>query len=308
MFRNQTKYFFIILIITSLACAVPSFNTPPQAIVNTETSIPVFTETSLPTSAPTFTFTPTLIRPTQPIRTSTQPATITSTPLFTINLFTGTPTISNITPDAVIISVSRPTNCRVGPGAAYEIAGTLLVDETAIVLGRDPSNLYWYIPNPDPGIEYCWVWGEYASFTGVNMAVPVLTPLPTPTSTATALPDIKFDVRGRGSNKCNGDFWIKVEVTNTSEETKLTFRSIRVEVEDTDTSTTRFNSSDGFILRDGCNGYIQTETIEYGKSFIVSGPNFPYNLNGHTLRVYVTVCTEKDLQGICRTIKIGVKP
>lgn len=307
MLQNHIRYFFIILVIISLACAVPSLPVQEQPISNTETSLPVFTETSLPTSAPTFTFTPTLIRPTQPTNTSTQPATITSTPLFTINISTGTPTISNTTPDAVTISVSQPTNCRVGPGKAYEIAGTLLVGETAEVFGRDPSNQYWYIPNPDPGIEYCWVWGEYASFTGANMAVPVYTPLPTPTSTGTALPDITFDVKGVKSEKCASDFWIEVQITNTSEN-KLAFRSVKIEVEDTDTGTFKLNSSDGFINRNSCGTYYQTETLEFEKSYTVSGPAFPYNFNGHTLRVFTTVCTEKDLKGICRTIKIAIKP
>lgn len=305
MFRNPRKYFFIILIVTSLACAIPGFTAPEQIIVNTETSIPVFTETLLPTSLPTFTFTPTLIRPTQPTRTSTQPVTVTSTPLFTINLFTGTPTISNSTPDSVTISVSQPTNCRVGPGKAYEIAGTLLVGEEADVLGRDPSNQYWYIPNPDPGVEYCWVWGEYASFTGANLAVPVFTPLPTPTSTATALPSLQFTAFGRGLDKCTDSWWVDVEITNNSQ---LTLRSVRVEMLDTDTNVTKFNSSDGFINRDGCNSYSQTETLEPTKSFVISGPTFNYNPNGHTLRVFVTVCTEKDQKGICNKIKIGVKP
>lgn len=304
MLRNQRKFFFIILIIISLACAVPSLPAQ-QPTINTETSLPAFTETSLPTSVSTFTSTPTLIRPTQPIRTSTQPPTITSTPLFTINLFTGTATISNSTPEAVTISVSRPTNCRTGPGKAYEIAGTLLVGEEADVLGRDPSNQYWYIPNPDPGIEYCWVWGEYATFTGVSLSVPLLTPMPTPTATATALPSLQFTAFGRGSDKCTDSWWVDVEITNNS---KLTLRSVRVEMLDTDTNVTKFNSSDGFINRDGCNTYSQTETLEPTNGFVISGPTFNYNPHGHTLRVFVTVCTEKDQEGICNTIKIAVKP
>lgn len=305
MFQNKKINLLTILLIISLACAVPSLPVQEQIIINTETSLPIFTETALPTSAPTFTYTPTLIRPTQPTLTSTQPATITSTPLFTINLFTGTPTITNTTSDFVTIRVSKPTNCRVGPGKAYEIAGTLLVDEEAIVLGRDPSNQYWYIPNPDPGIEYCWVWGEYASFTGANMAVPVFTPLPTPTSTATALPSLKFTAFGRGLDKCTDSWWVDVEITNNSE---LTLRSVRVEMLDLDTNVTKFNSSDGFINRDGCNTYSQTETLEPTKSFVVSGPTFNYNPHGHGIRVFVTVCTEKDQVGVCNTIKIGANP
>lgn len=304
MFQNLKKYFFIILIITSLACSVPGLTLPEQTIISTETSIQIFTETLSPTPLPTFTFTPTLIRLTS------RPSTETSTPdpIFTIDTTFSPAPVTITVVEGITISVSRPTNCRVGPGKAYEIAGTLLVGEEADVFGRDPSNEYWYIPNPDPGIEYCWVWGEYATFTGGNtLTLPMFTPIATPTSTATPQPDITFDVKGLKVDKCNGDFWVEVQITNTSEN-KLVFRSVRVEVEDTDTSTTKFNSSDGFINRDGCGSYSQTETIDYGKSAIVSGPVFPYNPNGHTLRVYVTVCTEKDLKGICRNIKIAMKP
>ncbi len=303
---NAIKYLFTILIITSLACATPSLLAPEQSVDNTQTSQPVITEILSATSLPTYTFTPTLIRP-------TREATQTFTPTVFVTLDPNTATVTDTalptsTVELITMTVSRPTNCRVGPGKAYEIAGTLLAGEKAIVLGRDPSNQYWYIANPDPGVEFCWVWGEYATFTGNNLLVPAYTPIATYTATPTALPDIKFDVQSRGADKCNGDFWIKLEITNTSQQTKLPFRSIRIEVEDTNTNTTRFNSSDGFILRNGCNGYSQTESLDYGKSFVVSGPNFSNNLNGHTLRVYVTVCTEKDLKGICRTIKIGVKP
>jgi hypothetical protein len=306
MFQNKKLYLLSILLIISLACAVPTFTAPQQRIINTETSQPSFTETFLPTSIPTFTFTPTLIRATAKPVTET----FTPNPSVTFENMTATistDTFSTLTIESVSIEVSKPTNCRVGPGKAYEIAGTLLVGETALVLGRDPSNQYWYIPNPDPGIEYCWVWGEYASFAGANLALPVFTPLPTPTSTPTALPDIAFDIKGLKSDKCGDDFWIEVQITNTSEN-KLVFRSFRIEVEDTDTGTFKFNSADGFINRNGCGTYFQTETLEYEKSYILSGPVFPYNFNGNTLRVFTTICTEKDLKGICRTIKIAIKP
>lgn len=301
MFRYP-KHLFILLIITSLACAVPGLTLPNTNDANT--ALPTESVNfSSPTSAftPTFTFTPTLIQLTRPN---------TETPTITLTLDLNTATQTNTpfptaTIELVIITVSRPTHCRIGPGTAYEIAGTLLVGEEATVLGRNPSNKYWYIPNPDPGIEYCWVWGEYASFTGSNLLVPMLTPLPTPTSTATAPPPLPLGAIGRKLEKCNDSWWIDIEVTNKS---KLSLRSVRVEILDTDTGITKFNSSDGFINRDGCGTYYQTETLEANKSYIVSGPTFPYNIKGNTLRVFVTVCTEKDQKGVCNTIKIAVKP
>lgn len=304
MFRKQSKYLFI-LIIASFACGVPTFNTPEETIANTETSIPVFTETSVPTFLPTFTFTPTLIRLDKP-NTQTPSATV----MFTLDAITGTPATFASSPtvidDTVTITVSKPTNCRAGPGKAYEIAGTLLVGEEAIVLGRDPSNQYWYIPNPDPSdIEYCWVWGEYASLTGASLSVAMFTPIATPTATSTALPSMRFEVQARGFDKCNDQWWVNLEITNYSE---VTFRSVRVEMIDLSNDTSKFSSSDGFIRREGCGNYSQTETIAPKKAFVFSGPVFNYNVHGKSMRVFITVCTEKDQNGICNTIKIGAKP
>jgi hypothetical protein len=133
----------------------------------------------------------------------------------------------------------------------------------------------------------------------------MLTPLPTPTATATALPPLPLSAVGRKLEKCSDSWWVDIEITNKS---ALTLRSVRVEILDTDTNTTKFNSSDGFINRDGCSTYYQTETLSPNQSYIVSGPTFPYNVNGNTLRIFITVCTEKDQKGICNTIKIAYKP
>lgn len=302
MFR-YLKYLFILLIVTSLACVVPGLNLPSENIVITETSIPVFTETISPTPLPTFTFTPTLIRPTARPVTET----FTPEPTLTFDSTSATASFSQPTLESIIITVSRPTNCRIGPGTAYEIAGTLLVDEEATVLGRDPSNKYWYIPNPDPGIEYCWVWGEYATLTGNTLILPVYTPIATSTSTPTAQPDITFDIKGLKLDKCGSEFWAEVQITNTSQN-KLGFNSVKLEAQDTDTGTTRINSANGFVNRDGCGTYSRVDTLEFEKSAIVSGPAFSYNPNGHIIRVYVTVCTEKDLKGSCRTIRVVITP
>lgn len=310
MFRKQSKYFFI-LIITSFACALPSVGLPDSNAISTSAAETIvagltqsITQTSIPSITPsvTFTTTPTLIPLDRP---NTQTPTLTLAP----DSITGTPSaIASLaipTNASVTITVSKPTNCRVGPGKAYEIAGTLLVGEEATVLARDPSNQYWYIPNPDPGIEYCWVWGEYASFTGANLALQVYTPIPTPTATATLPPPLRFSAIGRGFDKCNDSWWVNLEIKNESD---LILRSVSVEMLDLETNVTRFASSDGFIRREGCGNYFQTETIDPNKSFVISGGAFNYNPHGHSMRVFITVCTEKDGEGVCNTIKIGAKP
>jgi hypothetical protein len=95
-----------------------------------------------------------------------------STPTATI-----TPTSTSSIP---LISVSRNTNCRVGPGTIYDLLGALLIGETTQVTARSSVPNYWIVLNPDRAGE-CWLWGQYASVTGDTSSLPVRTPPPTPT-------------------------------------------------------------------------------------------------------------------------------
>ncbi|MFQ5942772.1 MAG: hypothetical protein ACE5JF_04390 [Anaerolineales bacterium] len=52
----------------------------------------------------------------------------------------------------VFISVSAPTNCRIGPGYRFQRTGTLLVEATAEVAAKSSLPNFWYISTPDrPG-------------------------------------------------------------------------------------------------------------------------------------------------------------
>lgn len=308
---RRVQISILTLLLATLACAIPGL--PDSNAVSTaaaETVVadltknaqPFFTFTPAPTD--TLTLTPTLIRPTQrpvtetftPIPTNTG-ATATEAPTFTLTVTPG--------PIDVEISVSRPTNCRTGPGKAYEIAGTLLVGETAKVIARDPNGEYWYIPNPDPGVEFCWVWGEYATLTGNALLVPAFTPPPTATSTVTALPSLEFKLKGNGLESCSGAWWMKIEVSNAS---NYAFSSLKIEMRDKDKNVYRVTSSNGFASRIACGPYKTSEQIAPGASFVVDGANFDYNIHGHPLETFVTMCTEKELKGVCTTRKINLFP
>jgi len=92
-----------------------------------------------------------------------------------------TPTIT-LTPtlDKPTVTVSVDTNCRTGPGKQYDSIGALLVNETAVVIGRSTDGQYWIIENPDRSGE-CWLWAYYATVTGPTEALAVYTQPPTPT-------------------------------------------------------------------------------------------------------------------------------
>ncbi len=298
---HRTYFSFAVIIAASLACAVPDLATPGAGAVDTAVAqtisagptqnVPQGTSSATLESIPplyTFTFTP--------MPTITLIPTLTSTPIPT---FTFTPSVP-------LISVSLATNCRSGPGKAYDIEGALLVGEFAEVYGRDPTSKYWYIRNPDPGVEFCWVWGEYATISGSPLLLPVLTPPPTPTPTMTPTPSPSFDLKFDNADKCKGKgWWVDVLVKNTG---TLSFKSMTFRVLDTVTEVEKIAHRDGFANKDGCLKVSTKDTITPGDSFIISSPLFGYNLNGHNLRIFLKLCTEVGQSGGCITKRINAKP
>ncbi|OQB86582.1 MAG: SH3 domain-containing protein [Chloroflexi bacterium ADurb.Bin120] len=91
-----------------------------------------------------------------------------------------------VTPTAVTMKVSIPTNCRVGPGIPYEIVSVLQANRTVEVLARHATADFWVINNP-VGSGTCWVWGEHATFTGAWWNLPVQDAPPAPTPAAVTL-------------------------------------------------------------------------------------------------------------------------
>lgn len=297
------------LLLASLACTgMPVFSTPDTATISTffaQTVIadltknaPQATLSATFEATSTFTFTPE--PPTfTPIETLTPTQTLTATPTFTL------------TPLIPLISVSVPTNCRNGPGKVYEWVGALLVGEIAEVYGRDPTNNYWYIPNPDSGSEFCWVWGEYATLTGPILLLPVFTPPPTPTPTFTPLPTFTptpfpaFKAEYAGLDTCNGSWWVEVTLKNKG---TVPLKSVNISVNDKITGITVVNLADGFTNLDGCLSKTTKDTIGPGDTYLLSAPAFNYNPTGHELKVAITLCSDTGQKGLCATNKFEVTP
>lgn len=292
--RKSTRILLsvIVLIMVSLACIVPNIPAPTQDIHSLETAVmgtmvSGATQTALagfpvgildtPTAVPSFT-------PELPTLSPT--ATLSPTPVFTA------------TPLIPLISVTVPTNCRVGPGRVYDRVGALLVGEVAEVVGRNLNGNYWYIRNPDQSNGFCWLWGEYATVTGNFAVLPVFTPPPTPTP----MPDFKADYDGLES--CNG-WWADIDVTNTG---GVTFESISMTVRDTDTDVVVSMSTDVFHDIDGCTDTNTRERLNPGDTRTVSGPVFTYNPTGHELRATITLCSRDGQNGLCITESIRFTP
>jgi hypothetical protein len=310
---HRVSLTIVILSVVVLACALPTIALEDPSAISTKaaqtviagftqaalsaTSSPTLQEPTLtftpepPTQEPTLTFTPVPPTPT-PTETSTPSPTLTATPFFTP------------TPVVPLISVSVPTNCRVGPGKVYRMVGALLVGESAQIYGIDPTGQYWYIRNPDSSSGFCWLWGQYATIIGNVAFLPVYTPPPTPTLTFTPTPSPDFEAAYTSSDTCVG-WWVEIRLRNTG---SIPFRSMGITVKDTVTGIVLANYTDGFTNIDGCLSSNTRDILAAGKARVISAPAFNYDPSGHKLRTTITLCSDDGQSGTCVTRTIVFTP
>jgi hypothetical protein len=282
-----------ILFIASLACSLTDISNHPESLgtAAAQTVIAKLTEFPQsptlpsafysPTAYPTFTHTPTQ---TPPLPTPTTSPTPTIAPAFT--------------PSYPWVSVSVATNCRTGPGTSYKIMSFLAVGEIARVYGRDPAGLYWYIRNPDNAHNFCWIWGEYSTFSGNLSNVPVYTPEPSPT------PKPSLIIKYVGLDSCK-TWWTEFKITNTS---MTIYKSIKITILDTVTKKTVTRTTNGFLNKNGCLVSANKPVLNSGESITVSAQPFGYNPTGHKLRGTFLLCTSNGLKGDCLTSVITFAP
>lgn len=297
MFKvNPVLKLFAVLMIASLACSSPAVATPDPSFINTmvaqtvsaiqvQSAVPGIPITGPGTVTPfqTVTLFPTVTASVTPSPTIT----LTPTPFFTA------------TPSVPQISVSVPTNCRVGPGKAYGRVGALLVGEVTQVYGRDLVGNYWYVANPDVTGGFCWLWGEYATLAGNFQTLPIFTPPPTPT------PVPAFEAFYSALESCNTNRWVEIRLENTG---GITFRSILLSVADSAANTTVSLSDNKFTNVSGCNSSESRNTLAPGEKLVVSSAAFGYDLIGRNLRATITLCSDVNVNGQCVTEVIEFKP
>jgi hypothetical protein len=229
-------------------------------------------------------------------------ASLTPTPSHTSTAtFTLTPTIP-------MVSVSSLTNCRSGPGAAYEILGGLKVGETAEVVGRGASNDFWIIKLPSNPAITCWLWGQYASVTGNTAGMAVFNPPPTPTPRFTATPEALFEVSFVSTEDCGGSVWgIKFKITNTG---SVTWESNRVIATDQTTSETRTIDQNTFpeYADTGCAVISEAMNLEPGESGYTSSNDFSANPAGHDFTATIRICSKDGMLGTCEEKTITFTP
>lgn len=78
-----------------------------------------------------------------------------------------------------MLTLRDSTNCRAGPGQAYEIIVTYPINQKLEIAGRYDEENFWLVKSPESRTGTCWLWGEYADVIGSYPVVYLVTPAPT---------------------------------------------------------------------------------------------------------------------------------
>jgi hypothetical protein len=167
---------FSLVLASILACSMPVEQVPPPDEIQTAAALTL--QAMLTPSSTSAASTASVTATAFPLVTRTAPAD--STPTTTI-----TPTFS-----VPMLTVREATNCRTGPGEAYEIVFTYLNGKELEIVGRyDPGN-FWLVKSAESPTGTCWLWGEFVEVTGSYWAVSSVTPPPTVTARPPRQPGI----------------------------------------------------------------------------------------------------------------------
>lgn len=301
----------LVLLIASQACAPRAGITPdPNAIGSAiaGTSAAAQTQTALVSIPNTGQGSP----------TATKIATWTPFPTFTSAVV------------APRITVSVDTNCRAGPGRAYDRIATLMAGEVVDVVGRSANGNYWIIRNPDgPGV--CWIAAANVTMAGIPGILPVFTPPPTPTPTRTRTPlppptrtftpvpsptlsptlaptlapGFALSHSSSAESCSPTEWWVEVLLQNVG---GTTFQSIGITVVDTATTTGGSLILEDFINRNGCTDVDARPDLPTGANHLVSSPVLPEDPTGHLVHISVTLCSEPGQSGICILRELDFTP
>lgn len=102
------------------------------------------------------------------------------TPEFTA---TSTLTATSSIPTACspLVTANVNANVRSGPDTAYGVVGSLVLGQTASIVGRNDAYTWWYISYPGTSGGHAWIAGSVVTSSCVPAAVQVVAAPPTPT-------------------------------------------------------------------------------------------------------------------------------
>jgi len=211
--------------------------------------------------------------------------------------FTFTPTLT-LTPEIPMVTVSLETNCRSGPGPAYDILGVLFVGQSAEVVGRSIYDDNWIIKLPSNPAITCWLWGYYATVVGDTSGLPALTPPPTPTPAA----NFTFSYSFWGISP--GYQCLLFNVTNTG---STTWESFYITIHDITHGDTGSRPSNVFINYDTWCAVTGSQLdLMPGEMGTASGiMHMIHDASGENFEATLKLCSQDDLTGICLTKTIS---
>ncbi len=232
-------------------------------------------------------------------------AMVTDTLQFTFTpSLTGTPSLTptitpSLTPETPRVSVSIDTNCRTGPGTAYDKLGVLRVGQSAEVVGRSHNSDNWIIKLPSNPNITCWLWAYYATVIGDTSGLPVYPTPPTPT------PAVSFSVAYISIEFCGGFWGVEFQITNTG---IITWESNHITATDHVTSETKTVDRDTFPDLSGCIVATADDNLEPGEVGITTTAGFSANPAGHNMTATIRVCSLDGIAGTCLEKTITFTP
>lgn len=198
---------------------------------------------------------------------------------------TPSPTITfTPTPEHLVASLTKNTNCRSGPKDIYELIHIFKKGDYVELLGKNQEESFWYVKDQAGGTIECWMWNKYTSPEGATENLPVFTPPPSP------IPVLNFVISYKNTT---GETSVKVYLYNTG---NIPLESYSATFKDMDTSETLTKSS---------NTFGSMTRVSVGNTTTISSPGFSASTVGHMMKVTVKACTLDGQSGKCSTISIN---
>jgi hypothetical protein len=174
------------------------------------------------------------------------------------------------------------------------------------VIAHNPSNDSFYVVDPKHLDSNCWLWGQYATLTGEQTALPVYTSQPSPTATNTPRPQPNFTVAYVGMDSCSGNYYLRFTVKNTG---PIPFYAYEIDLTDNTTkvSTTHFSTS--FMDYTACAAGGSQSDLTYGESSGIAAYNpgqFAYDPTGHNITAVISLC--QNVSGGCNPQILTLTP
>ncbi len=203
---------------------------------------------------------------------------------------------ATFTPEPTMAEVVRESNCRVGPGALYDLVAKYQVGQKLEVVAKDLGNTYWFVKNPEKPEEECYILAQNVTINGDTAALPKFTPQPSPT----AMP--YYNVAFKKLDTCAGVDFALFTIENVG---SVPFRSVYIKVTGTKGDSVE-QVLNAFDLKVRCVLAKNIAPLDPGASGYIYSP--PITWAGHSVfRAVIMACTEKNLKGTCVTQTVDVK-